>query len=92
MSVTSTQMLTVFVEKNRCKSRDSDFKVNPATETHSPSQSSQPMRHALLSVHSDSEWTLGAYIPTDHKNITAIFINLILNGIQVTELYAQRGW
>lgn len=55
---------------------DGDSKVNPATKTHSPSQRSQPLRYAFPSVHSNSEWTPGAYTPTDHRNATAIFFNL----------------
>lgn len=55
--------------------RECDYKVNPATKNHSPSQSSQPLEHALPLVHSNSEWTPGAYTPTDHKKTTASFIN-----------------
>lgn len=53
-------------EKQVCV-REGDFKVNPTTKTHSPSQSSQLLEYALPSVHSKSEWTPGAYIPTDHQ-------------------------
>lgn len=70
--------------------RDSDFKVNPATKTHSPSQSSLALAYAVPSVHNNSEWTPWTCTPTDHNNTLVICINPTLVVSKSWSVYTER--